>query len=190
MFPSDVTDHCTSVNPLYYVTFTTATLCASFILFRGFNTSDTVNTLSLVCGFLVTFTGVYLLNLSRSDPNGRKLGGYSAGDVIGTDAISTFQTRVSMQSRRSTTTATDPYRNSLSRDHGDRDGLMRAYDEETEAGFGLTDLADDSDDDERMGYSRRASMHGGHVEIKPPNGLASNPVEIEMQRPQVAQRPH
>src|SRR5271154_4464066 len=61
------------VNPLYYVTFTTATLCASFILFRGFNTSDAVNTLSLLSGFLVIFTGVYLLNLSRGDPNGHRL---------------------------------------------------------------------------------------------------------------------
>lgn len=60
-FPTNI------VNPLYYVTFTTATLCASFILFSGFNTTDTINTLSLICGFLITFTGVYLLNLSRTD---------------------------------------------------------------------------------------------------------------------------
>ncbi|KAG9948457.1 DUF803-domain-containing protein, partial [Aureobasidium melanogenum] len=40
------------VNPLYYVTFTTCTLVASFILFQGFNTSDAVNTISLLCGFL------------------------------------------------------------------------------------------------------------------------------------------
>ncbi|BFZ55394.1 hypothetical protein PYCC9005_002435 [Savitreella phatthalungensis] len=53
------------VNPLYYVTFTTATLCASFILFRGFNTTDAVNTISLLAGFLVIFSGVYLLNTAR-----------------------------------------------------------------------------------------------------------------------------
>jgi hypothetical protein len=58
------------VNPLYYVTFTTATLCASFILFKGFNTTNAVNTLSLLCGFLIIFSGVYLLNFSRSNPNG------------------------------------------------------------------------------------------------------------------------
>ena len=60
----------TSVNPLYYVTFTTCTLTASFILFGGFNTTDAINTISLLCGFLTIFTGVYLLNLAREDPDG------------------------------------------------------------------------------------------------------------------------
>jgi magnesium transporter len=130
------------VNPLYYVTFTTATLCASFILFSGFNTTDAVNTLSLLCGFLVTFTGVYLLNLSRHDPNGHKLAsGRSGEDATGTDMISSLQTRLSMQSRRSG----DPGRHSMGSIHGDREGLIRAYDAEEAAGFGLTDLASDSD---------------------------------------------
>ncbi|AAS52955.1 AER274Wp [Eremothecium gossypii ATCC 10895] len=53
------------VNPLYYVTFTTATLTASFILFRNFDESSTKDSGSLVCGFLIVFAGVYLLNLSR-----------------------------------------------------------------------------------------------------------------------------
>lgn len=134
-----------SVNPLYYVTFTTATLCASFILFSGFNTTDPVNTLSLLCGFLVTFTGVYLLNLSRQDPNGQLAAGRGGSDATGTDMISSFQTRRSMQARRST----GSMRHSLSSMNGDRDGLIRAYgrDEEEAAGFGLTDLAEDSDDD-------------------------------------------
>jgi hypothetical protein len=175
-----------SVNPLYYVTFTTATLCASFILYGGFNTSDTVNTISLVTGFLVTFTGVYLLNLSRTDPNGRKLAG-RAGDVAGPDPLSTFQTRVSMQSRRST----DPYhRGSLSREHGDCDGLMRAYDEESEAGFGLTDLAEDSDDDVRSDYRhhRRSGSHAAAAAAANGNGHhdKARPVEIEMQPPKAA----
>ena len=135
-----------SVNPLYYVTFTTATLCASFILFSGFNTTDPKSTLSLLCGFLITFTGVYLLNLSRGDPNGHKLsagrGGY---DATPTDMVSGFQTRRSMQARRST----DPSRQSLGSMSGDRDGLIRAYDEEEAAGFGLTDLAEESEEDDR-----------------------------------------
>jgi magnesium transporter len=98
------------VNPLYYVTFTTATLCASFILFRGFNTSDAVNTLSLLCGFLVIFSGVYLLNLSRGDPNGHHLlnGKVPEEDGIPTDALASFSTRRSMQGRRSM----DPHRRS------------------------------------------------------------------------------
>ncbi|SCU97377.1 LADA_0H05952g1_1 [Lachancea dasiensis] len=53
------------VNPLYYVTFTTATLVASFILFRNFDESDQKDSVSLVCGFIIIFTGVYLLNLAR-----------------------------------------------------------------------------------------------------------------------------
>ncbi|KID69730.1 DUF803 domain membrane protein, partial [Metarhizium hybridum] len=144
-FPTNITDGIiNSVNPLYYVTFTTATLCASFILFSGFNTTDPVNTLSLICGFLVTFTGVYLLNLSRGDPNGQKLiagrGGY---DATPTDMVSGFQTRRSMQARRSG----DPSRHSIGSLHSDREGLIRAYDEEEAAGFGLTDLAEESEDE-------------------------------------------
>jgi hypothetical protein len=58
-----------SVNPIYYVGFSTATLVASLILFQGFNTTDATNTLSLLAGFIVTFLGVHLLNISRiSDP--------------------------------------------------------------------------------------------------------------------------
>ncbi|KAG8668848.1 hypothetical protein FPOAC2_08152 [Fusarium poae] len=136
-FPTNI------VNPLYYVTFTTATLCASFILFTGFNTNDPVNTLSLLCGFLVTFTGVYLLNLSRGDPHGQRLSaGRGGSDATGTDMVSGLQTRLSMQARRSG----DPSRHSISSQRGDREGLIRAYDEEEAAGFALTDLADDSDD--------------------------------------------
>lgn len=57
------------VNPLYYVTFTTATLVASFILFRGFNTASPINIISLICGFVIIFLGVYLLNISRKHKN-------------------------------------------------------------------------------------------------------------------------
>ncbi|KAF8956283.1 magnesium transporter NIPA-domain-containing protein, partial [Flammula alnicola] len=65
------------VNPLYYVGFSTCTIVASLILFQGFNTSDASNTFSLLAGFIVTFLGVHLLNLSRipepplDHPNGQ-----------------------------------------------------------------------------------------------------------------------
>ena len=78
------------VNPLYYVTFTTATLCASFVLFQGFNTADAVNTISLLCGFLVIFTGVYLLNLSRGDPDGHTLLNGKVSNGIPTDGIASI----------------------------------------------------------------------------------------------------
>ncbi|KAI8444199.1 magnesium transporter NIPA-domain-containing protein [Phakopsora pachyrhizi] len=58
------------VNPIYYVFFSTATIISSLILFRGFGTQDAVNTLSLIMGFIVTFLGVYLLNICRTDPGG------------------------------------------------------------------------------------------------------------------------
>ncbi|KAL2373457.1 hypothetical protein RJZ57_002090 [Blastomyces gilchristii] len=136
------------VNPLYYVTFTTATLCASFILFHGFNTTDPVNTISLLCGFLVIFSGVYLLNLSRTDPDGLSLAGKGGDDDgVPTDGIASIQTRLSLQNRRSM----DRHRRSSSSlDYyggpSDREGLMRSYDVETGA-FGLQDLTEESDDD-------------------------------------------
>lgn len=144
-----------SVNPLYYVTFTTATLCASFILFSGFNTTDAINTISLICGFLVTFTGVYLLNLSRTDPSGTKaLAPRRSGDATGTDMISSIQTRISMENARRSL-------GHHSRGHSigsDRAGLIQAYDEEEAAGFGLTDLAEESDED----ADPRSPMIGSH----------------------------
>ncbi|KAK2465575.1 hypothetical protein APHAL10511_002467 [Amanita phalloides] len=60
------------VNPMYYVGFSSATAIASLILFKGFNTTNAADAVSLLCGFAVTFLGVHLLNLSRrtEDPNG------------------------------------------------------------------------------------------------------------------------
>ncbi|KAK4235499.1 hypothetical protein C8A03DRAFT_36644 [Achaetomium macrosporum] len=168
-FPTNI------VNPLYYVTFTTATLCASFILFKGFNTTETVNTLSLICGFLVTFTGVYLLNLSRTDPNGTKsLARRNNGDITGTDMVSSIQTRMSMEARRS-----QGHRMSIGSNRaGDREGLIRAYDEEEATGFGLTDLTEDTDeeDDPRSpmipsGFPRPNghAPNGNHLSVKNAN---------------------
>lgn len=62
-----------SVNPVYYVFFTTATLCASLALFGGFYSSGTVQVFSLVCGLLLIFAGVYLLNMSRPNVDGHQM---------------------------------------------------------------------------------------------------------------------
>ncbi|KAJ5388481.1 hypothetical protein N7509_011022 [Penicillium cosmopolitanum] len=142
------------VNPLYYVTFTTATLCASFILFQGFNTTDAVNTISLLCGFLVIFTGVYLLNLSRHDPDGHHLVNPKYDeDGVPTDGIASFQTRRSMQLRRSS----EPHRRSSSsiylNGHGDREGLIHSYDVDNHSAIGLEDLAEESDGEPGPTYS-------------------------------------
>ncbi|RPA83607.1 DUF803-domain-containing protein [Ascobolus immersus RN42] len=130
------------VNPIYYVTFTTATLCASFILFRGFNTADVINTISLLCGFLIIFAGVYLLNFSREDPNGERINRRDF-DVVGMDGLSAIQTRNSMQVRRSV-------------GHRPSASLMRAYDEENDVG--LEDVTSSEDDDSEA-ESRRAKRH-------------------------------
>lgn len=137
------------VNPLYYVTFTTATLIASATLYAGFNTTDPVNTISLLAGFPVIFAGVYLLNLSRDDPHGQKLElTRQSVDVLGTDMISNLQTRLSIQSRQSH----EPHNRSLSVSslNGDREGLIRAYDLEAQV-YGLTDIDEERNEDSRRG---------------------------------------
>lgn len=93
------------------------------------------------------FTGVYLLNLSQGDPDGHKLlNGKATTDAVPTDGIASIQTRRSMQARRSSIENHRLSTGSVSYGRGDREGLIHAYDEEN-GGFGLTDLAEDSEDD-------------------------------------------
>lgn len=150
-----------SVNPIYYVTFTTATLIASFVLFRGFNTNNTVNTISLLCGFLIIFTGVYLLNLSRGDPNGQKLGrGGSRSrnsfvdDGIPTDGLSGLQVRHSMQMRRSETFTRNSHGGTTPRATDFADRRLLGDDEAT---VGLRDLAEESESEDEMGRPSHSS---------------------------------
>ena len=143
------------MNPLYYVTFTTSVLLASFILFKGFNTTDRINTISLLCGFLVIFTGVYLLNLSRGDPDGRKILCGDSNEGIPTDAVAGALTRRSMQFRRSVDLTT--HRRSHSNvsfpesPRGDRERLMYSYDVERgdQRGYNLEDLTEESEGDHK-----------------------------------------
>ena len=139
---------------MYYVTFTTAVLTASFILFQGFNTSNTVNTLSLLSGFIVIFLGVALLDMSRKDPTGHQFIG-ERGEGLPTDGLSALQTRYSMQSQRSW----EGHRRSISNGsaafsprlpRGDRERLMHEWNDEEQA-YGLHDLAEDSDGEKGAG---------------------------------------
>ena len=59
------------MNPIYYVCFSTSTILASLILFRGLNTTGGSNTTSLLCGFYIISLGVYLLKyvLPFSEPH-------------------------------------------------------------------------------------------------------------------------
>ncbi|GMM50147.1 hypothetical protein DASB73_011050 [Starmerella bacillaris] len=93
------------VNPLYYVSFTTCTLTASFLLFQGFNTTNAIDIISLLLGFVTTFLGVYLLNLSRSDKV-RTLLPTHAGEGIPMDNTTAgIQKRHSMSRSRSVSMA-------------------------------------------------------------------------------------
>lgn len=81
-----------------------------------------------------------------------------------------------MQSRRS---VGDPSRLSIGSINGygrsDRDGLIRSYDEEENLGFGLTDLAEESEDDAPLQVNGKAKANGKAT----PNGRSfSQTIEI------------
>lgn len=63
---------------MYYVGFSTATIIASVILFQGFNTDNPANSISLLAGFITTFLGVHLLEISRKPMNDHLANGHSA----------------------------------------------------------------------------------------------------------------
>lgn len=75
------------MSPIYYVTFTTAVLTASFVLFQGFNVSDGIKTTSLLSGFTTIFLGVYLLSLPDTVANSCNIPGNGSLDEITTDEI-------------------------------------------------------------------------------------------------------
>ncbi|KAF9915574.1 hypothetical protein FBU30_001884, partial [Linnemannia zychae] len=126
------------VMPIYYVMFTTATITASVILFQGFNTTSTVNVVSLFCGFGTIFSGVLLLN-NAQHPAAEMHG--KPGSITNGSGGHGFADRRS--SREST--------------------LMNAFDEES---LGLTQLREDEDEDDddlTEDEDRRVRMsNGGH----------------------------
>lgn len=119
--------------------------------------------ISLLSGFLVIFTGVYLLNLSQHDPNGQKLLRGKAEDGIPTDGIAGLQTRLSMQAGRSLEAHRFSSGSASVSGHDDREGLIHSYDEEN-GGFRLTELTEESDEE---GEIPRKSTDGrtGHVPL-------------------------
>ncbi len=130
------------------------TLCASFILFRGFNTTNAINTISLLCGFLVIFAGVYLLNVSRVDPNGNTLlNGHGADEIPMDNGVAVLPSRRSMQSRRSS--LANHTRLANAQVHRAEAALMRDYENEEET-LGLTHL------DDLMSHGSEESFNGRH----------------------------
>jgi hypothetical protein len=87
-----------SVSPIYYVTFTTAVLTASFVLFQGFNMTNPIETMQLLCGFLIIFLGVYMLNYPSKDLDSHEFERLAGGTVPGSPGI--LRTRSSMQGLR------------------------------------------------------------------------------------------
>ncbi|KAH8887956.1 DUF803 domain membrane protein [Thozetella sp. PMI_491] len=125
-FPTNI------VNPLYFVTFTTGTICASVIFYGGFNT-DTMSTISLLCGFIITFEGVYLLNLSRRDSADSKHTEGSRSDAARAETL--WSIDIPRQSRGYS-------RISVGNAAGDdREGFIRGYEEECAGGYEPTGVS-------------------------------------------------
>jgi len=131
------------VNPMYYVGFSSATIVASLILFQGFNTTDGSNTLSLLCGFIVTFLGVHLLNLSRKSADGEH---HSALESGITNPRLSLQGRMSIDGWNGVagTPLGAQYR------HGRQHSLGRSHETiifDDEAGMPLNELPEVDEDD-------------------------------------------
>ena len=105
------------------------------------------------------FTGVYLLNRSRGDPEGQKLTNGHISDGVPTDGITGLQTRRSMQLRRSTDAGRASTGSAGFGSRGERGVLMHSF-EENNVGLGLEDLAEDSDEDRGLMRTSVNSMDG------------------------------
>lgn len=66
-------------------------------------------------------------------------------DGVPTDGIASFQTRRSMQSRRSSSSI------GFLNGHGDREGLIHSYDAENNSVIGMDELREDDEDDGEPG---------------------------------------
>jgi hypothetical protein len=157
--------------------FTASTIFASFLLFRGFNTTG-APAVSLLGGFVVIFVGVYLLNLNRLiDPVTQqpRLSLVTGEGLAGTGRLSEHHERLlngdgyhaarySSSGRRDSMNRYPPSRVSESR-HG-RTGsngsvLFNVYDHEEEENVGLTRFKvtgdeDEEDEDTQEDFSHRS----------------------------------
>jgi hypothetical protein len=86
------------VSPIYYVTFTTTVLTASFVLFQGFHITKYIQTTRLLCGFLIIFLGVYTLNFPSKDLDSPEFELLTSGSVP--DSPGFTRTRFSIQGLR------------------------------------------------------------------------------------------
>lgn len=147
---------------MYYVGFSSCTILASLILFQGFNTTDGTNTVSLLAGFVVTFLGVHLLNISRTtEPT---LGENGHGPL----ESGLMNPRMSLQGRLSvdgwnTVPNGDPPLGSAG--HGRRSSMYRAqsttlfnaFEEGEQNAVPLSELHEDDEED----ADERTRLHSG-----------------------------
>ncbi|KAI8819830.1 magnesium transporter [Fimicolochytrium jonesii] len=73
------------VTPIYYVFFSTATIIASILLFQGFEDASGRDVVSMFCGFLTIFVGVFQLN-SHKPSSGHSGGAHPSAMDKFTDA--------------------------------------------------------------------------------------------------------
>ena len=181
-----------SVNPMYYVGFSTATLVASLILFQGLNTEDAVATISLLCGFAITFLGVHLLEISRKPDPGAGAHPHAHHSALESGLM---HPRLSIHGRMSIDGwngaagtpigGTMPFSPSPSHGgHGRRSSLYRNQsqtlfqafeeDEEDADGLGLgLDTLHEAEDDELEADERTALRSGRSNGFFHPNGHAN-----------------
>lgn len=111
---------------MYYVGFSTATIVASLILFQGFNTHDATNTVSLLAGFVVTFLGVHILNLSREPESPLEQNGHGVLDSGVMNPRLSLQGRLSIDGWHGIVTEGTSPRPPRMSGHGRRSSLYRA----------------------------------------------------------------
>ena len=114
-----------SVNPLYYVTFTTSTFCSSPILFGALKTL----VLSLICGVLLIFAGVYLLNMMSIDLDSHNTVTPDQPDTNGPDVTLNFQRSSTLWSPTALSQGA-----STTNHHGEAVDLMGDYGEDASSG--------------------------------------------------------
>jgi hypothetical protein len=96
-----------------------------------------ISTLSLLCGFVIIFSGVYLLNYSGNDADGQKSSDERLVDEIETDGTTRIaRTRLSLQGLP---------RFSEESQFEDRTGLMHSYEGRAD-GYMLRDISRDGEE--------------------------------------------
>ncbi|PWN43585.1 DUF803-domain-containing protein [Ceraceosorus guamensis] len=155
------------VNPIYYVTFTTSTIFASFLLFNGFNTSGPASAVSLLGGFCVIFMGVYLLNLNRLvDPATQqpRMSLMTGEGVAGTGRLSEAHDRLLGNNdwRGRSSMQYPPSRRGSYPAHTRRDSsgsvLFSAYDNEETVGLTQLNESDEDADDSAGSHQPKHEM--------------------------------